>query len=195
LSFNHSGEFTFSVVLMAPISVIASAGSRLQADVMLIRLRRACVGCQQISAFFPRRLMPNAVACWLRINHNLAAYIGRNAIMQAGGLCSEFSFASNAHAMIDSLAGAGVDRSSAGALVEKLEQGHILLGVLAASDDEISIAWHIFNHVCAELIVVGAPSPRKKVAPTVKEEAWFHFPPPMPPMRESAVIAETVHAA
>jgi hypothetical protein len=180
---------------MAPIPVIASASSRLHADVMLIRLRRACVGCRQIFALFPRRLMPNAVACWLRINHNLAAYIGQDAIMQAGSLCSESAFASNAHAMVDSLAGVGVDRSSAGALVEKLEQGHILLGVLAASDDEISIAWHIFNHVCAELIVVGASNPKKKALPAARKEARFHFLSRVPPVRESVVIAETVHAA
>lgn len=150
--------------------VVACATSRLQADVMLIRLRRAGIPCSAISAFSPQHSIPNAVACWLRTDEKRTVQIGREAIVPAGRLSGEFEPHSDGADVISVLIEMGVDHPAAQQLEERLDQGHILLCVSARNENEASVAWHVFQHVSAELIVVGSdvvttksiPQPRGK---------------------------------
>lgn len=138
------------------IPVFAVADSRLHADVMLIRLRRADIPCHDISAFFPRRSMPNAVACWLRLNPKLALKIGHELFAAAGKLPTLLKpLAKGFTAMAEVFSAAGLDSVSAHRLEEKLDQGHTLLCVWARDEAEASIAWHVFKHARAETIVVS----------------------------------------
>jgi hypothetical protein len=170
---------------MTTIPVIVSACFRLDADVMLIRLRQACVSRRKLCALSLRRLRPNTVACWLRIDPDPAAYIGQDAILQAGSLWPKLAVGSGASALNDLLTGAGIDRSSAGILANKLEQRHVLLGVLATSEEEVAIAWHIFKHVSADLIVIGTTIPKWKTLPAVREDARSIFKTTMPYGKDS----------
>ena len=141
--------------ILMKTSVIACANSRLHADVMLIRLRRAGIACRNISALVPHASMPNSVACWLRMDQALTVRLGQEMITPAGRIRRRLPHDADAGAMIDTLIAAGIDRPSALALEEKLEQGHILLAVSAGNEDEAAIAWHVFKHGSAELLVVG----------------------------------------
>ena len=122
---------------------------------MLIRLRRAGVACSNISALFPRSSMPNAVACWLRLDEAEAMHVGRETIMSAGKFRANLNARTDARGLVDALTATGVDRASALLLEEKLEQGHTLISVTAANEAAASIAWHVFKHASAETIVVG----------------------------------------
>lgn len=139
---------------MKKIPVVAVAHSRLHADVMLIRLRRAGVDCNAISAFFPQSSMPNSVACWLPVSKKEPLHVGNETVVPAGKARTRVP-GNDARAMIAALEQSGIDHSSAQSLEEKLEQGHILISVSAANEAEASIAWHIFKHASAETIVVG----------------------------------------
>lgn len=142
---------------MKPIPVFAVADSRLHADVMLIRLRRADIPCGDISAFFPRQSVPNAVACWLRMHEKLTLKVGHESFAAAGkihGLLKPFAIA--ATTVADLFRMTGLDRTSAQRLEEKLDQGHTLLSVSARNQEEASVAWHVFKHAGAETIVMGA---------------------------------------
>ncbi len=155
---------------MKPIPVIACANSRLHADVMLIRLRRAGIACNTISALFPRSSMPNAVACWLRLDQAEAMHVGRETIMPAGKLRGNLNGESDARALVATLVAAGIDRASAKLLEEKLEQGHTLIAVTAANETNASIAWHVFKHAASDLIVVGhGASLARPMEPAVSE--------------------------
>jgi hypothetical protein len=138
------------------IPVFAVADSRLHADVMLIRLRRADIPCNDISAFFPRRSIPNAVACWLRLNQNLSLKIGHEVFATAGRPPSlTKSSAKKFTAIAEVFSAAGIDSMSAHRLEEKLDQGHTLLCVWARDEAEASIAWQVFKTAGAETIVVS----------------------------------------
>lgn len=159
---------------MKKIPVVACANSRLHADVMLIRLRRAGVECSSISAFFPHGSMPNSVACWLPVSKKEPMHVGSETIVPAGK-SSDRHAGADAREMIASLIKSGIDRPSALSLEEKLEQGHILISVSAANEAEASIAWHIFKHASAEAIVVGGGSlSAKRVA---HDEEFATLPP------------------
>ncbi len=61
---------------MSSIPVFADALSRLHADIVIVRLVRAGISADQISAVFPRLRAPNSVCCWLK---NFNARISRPA--------------------------------------------------------------------------------------------------------------------
>ena len=145
---------------MNSFTVVASANSRLHADVILIRLRRAQVDCSKISVLFPTESMPNAVGCWLPIAANRKLKVGTQEIACAGQLARHTTSASHPHEDGREISGlltqSGVDSTGAHVLVEKLGQGHILLCVHASSEVEASIAWHVFRHACVDTIILDA---------------------------------------
>ena len=139
--------------------VIASANSRLHADVILIRLRRAEIDCREISVLFPTQSMPNAVGCWLPLAPNADLKAGQETIGCAGRLRKSFAQSTASKdglEIVDVLTEAGVDAMGANILAERLEQGHTLLCVHARSEAEVSIAWHIFRHARADTIIVDS---------------------------------------
>jgi hypothetical protein len=152
---------------MKNLPVIASVNSRLQADIALIRLRRANISCRAISVLFPNHSMPNAVGCWLPVADKAALRVGQENIACAGHFRKQLADAPKAHEdgreVSDLLTHAGVDAMGAHILAERLGQGHILLCVHARNEEETSIAWHVFRHACADTIIVGA-EPRVRSA-------------------------------
>jgi hypothetical protein len=153
---------------MKNLPVIASVNSRLQADVTLIRLRRAHISCRAISVLFPDHSMPNAVGCWLPIASKPGLRVGQENIACAGNFRKQLGAVSEAHddgrEVSDLLIHAGVDVMGAHILAERLGQGHILLCVHARNEAETAVAWHVFRHACADTIIVGA-EPRARSAP------------------------------
>jgi hypothetical protein len=150
---------------MKNLPVIASVNSRLHADVALIRLRRANISCRAISVLFPTHSMPNAVGCWLPIAAKSRLRVGSEDISCAGYFRKQLGGLSEAHddgrEVADLLIHAGVDAMGAHILAERLGQGHTLLCVHAANEDETAAAWHVFRHSNADTIIVGAqPAPR-----------------------------------
>ena len=141
-------------------TVVASANSRLHADVILIRLRRAQMDCRKISVLFPTQAMPNAVGCWLPIARDAKLKVGEENIGCAGQLGKELASTAHPHGDGREVAGllthSGVDAMGAHVLVERLGQGHILLCVHASSEVEASIAWHVFRHSCVDTIILDA---------------------------------------
>lgn len=145
---------------MNSFTVVASANSRLHADVILIRLRRAQVDCRKISVLFPTNSMPNAVGCWLPIAAHSKLKVGQEEIACAGQLGKQPLSVAHPHDDGREIAGlltqSGVDATGAHVLVERLGQGHILLCVHASSEVEASIAWHVFRHACVDTIILDA---------------------------------------
>jgi hypothetical protein len=139
--------------------IIASANSRLQADIILIRLRQAKISCRKISVLYPTESLPNGVGCWLPVSTTGDLKASGQPVSRAGQIVKQRVTSTEAHddgrEIIELLLKAGIDRSGAQILAERLSQGHILLGVHAASETERSIVWHVLYHSCADTIVVG----------------------------------------
>jgi hypothetical protein len=159
---------------MKSIPVIASARSRLHADVMLIRLRRASISIDQISACFPAALYPNSVACWLDHGKLAPLYLESEPYLVAGPMRRWLRRRDR-----EDFSPAGVfqrvhfDPAAAERLEEELRQGRLLVCAHAANEAEVAIAWHVFRHAEAEQICL-APVPA--LVTPIAEEAPLLFP-------------------
>lgn len=151
---------------MSSLPVFADALSRLHADIAIVRLIRAGIRAERISAVFPQRRAPNSVCCWLknfqRVNLRSALPIAVAGLLAP--LLKRDVHSAKAERDLDSL---GLSPEMADRILEKTAEGMIVLCVHARNESEAAIAWHIFHHVGAENIVC----PNHEVTWTVREPA------------------------
>lgn len=143
---------------MFSLPVLAEANSKLHADIAIIRLLRAGIRAEKISAIFQRDRAPNTVCCWLDEFHSLP--INGGAPTAAAGPLGRL-FQSGHHdddAFQLELERLGLTRDLMTRLVEKAADGQMILCVHARSEAEAAVAWHIFYHVEAENITCPAGS-------------------------------------
>lgn len=136
--------------------VFATAESRLHADVMMIRLRRAEIEIDRVSAVFSGRFAPNSFFFWLRRPRVLQSDATGESFFAAGSIQRLFASADGVENVTHKLRGLGVERAAADRLGRSLSMGHALLCVQAKHQDETAVAWHIFKHAGAENIAVTA---------------------------------------
>ena len=151
---------------MNSVPVIATARSRLHADVMLIRLRRASISIKNVSALFPLPSLPNSVACWLR--RGLSVRLGHDEFRAVGPMWKWLRKLERDHLSAAAIfERAKFDHLSAQHLEEDLMRGHTLLCVHARDEAEIAIAWHIFKHAEAEFIALPTMQPNAAPATAI----------------------------
>lgn len=139
------------------LTVAASANSRLHADIMMVRLRRAGVDCRQISVFFPTHSMPNSVGCWLPVGRSAELRFGDETITRAGQLrrANVGEAHDDGREIADLLTDSGIDAMGAHILAEKLAQGHILLCVHAKHEEQAAATWDTFRQARSDTIITG----------------------------------------
>ncbi len=144
---------------MASIPVFADALSRLHADIAVVRLIRAGIPAEKISAVFPRRRAPNAVCCWLK-NFQDVPFASALEIAAAGLLGRLFKSYSSVRSpkFGRELEVLGLRPADAQRMLEKVDEGRIVLCVHARTETQAAIAWHIFQHVGVENIASPADS-------------------------------------
>jgi hypothetical protein len=139
---------------MSSLPVFADTLSRLHADIALVRLVRAGLSPDRISAVFPSRSAPNGVCCWLKNFHRVPrAQLPMAAAGLLGKLFRRGIQAAHIEQELDEL---GLSTDVTKRLVERTEDGRIVLCVHARTESEAAIAWHIFHHVGAENISLPA---------------------------------------
>lgn len=140
---------------MSTLPVLAEAHSKLHADIAIIRLLRAGIRAEKISAIFPRNRAPNSVCCWLTSFHRVPI-AAKLPVAAAGLLGRLFRKGISAHQFDEQLENLGLTNEMTTRLIEKMEDGRIVLCVHARNENEAAVAWHIFHHVAAENIVCPA---------------------------------------
>jgi hypothetical protein len=138
---------------MQPSAVFASATSRLHADVIVIRLTRAGLPASRISAVFPERLKPNCADCWLEGRKKSPSF-GVEPIVAVGPLSASLDLSSEA-SLVQSLRAAGLGLEEAKSSVERLGKGQVLICAAVRSEEELSIAWHMFCELQADDISIA----------------------------------------
>lgn len=138
---------------MQPTSVFAAASSRLHADLMVIRLKRAGIPRGQLSIVYPEDRKPNCVSCWIQAGTRSRLF-GNETVTVAGPLHQHLDLSSEP-ALVRSLSGLGLSANDACTCADLLGRGRILVGVHAASEPEAAIAWHTYKQLEAEGIAVG----------------------------------------
>lgn len=149
---------------MKSVYVLATADSRLHADIMLIRLRRAGLNIDRVSAIFSSRFAPNSFFFWLKSPRTLRSRAKDDSFFAAGPL-QQFLATDRVENMPRALRRLGLNRHEAAHFGQSLWLGHALLCVQAKNQDEAAIAWHIFKHSRSEAIAVaGLPASNEEPA-------------------------------
>lgn len=140
---------------MSSLPVFADALSRLHADIAIVRLIRAGISPDKISAVFPRRRAPNSVCCWLK-NFHRVPFTSALPIAAAGLLGKVFKHGVRSPESGRDLEALGLSSDVARRVIEKIEDGRIVLCVHARNETQAAIAWHVFQHVGMENITCAA---------------------------------------
>ncbi len=157
--------------------VFASAHSRLHADIMLIRLRRAGINIDRVSAIFSRCFAPNTFFFWLSRPRALPTTVHTDEpFFVAGPIQKLFGRNDDIGDLSRKLSELGVAHRAADHLSDSLAAGHAMLCVQTKNKDEAAIAWHIFQHSKAGNIAITSAQPDIKVE-TIKPSplmgAWM----------------------
>jgi hypothetical protein len=144
--------------------VFATANSRLHADIMMIRLRRAGISIDRISAIFSRCFAPNTFFFWLR---KPRALVDRNeqSFFVAGPIQRLFGRRDDVDSLPHKLTEIGLERRAADHLGDSLHMGNAMLCVQVKNKDELEVAFDIFHHSKAENIVFTGSRPAVKAEP------------------------------
>lgn len=135
---------------MSSIPVFADAQSRLVADLAIVRLVRAGIPTERISAVFPRRRAPNTVCCWFK---NIVTVPNPTKWpIAVSGLLQKLFYKGAASRHVRDLESLSLSPEIAQQILEKTQEGQIVVCVHARTEKEAAIAWHIFQHVGAETI-------------------------------------------
>ena len=137
---------------MSSFPVLAEASSKLHADIAIIRLLRAGIRPEKISAVFPQVRAPNSVCCSLSSFYRVPMKAALP-IAAAGLLGQLFRKGVRSADFDEQLENLGLTADIAHRLIEKMEDGRIILCVHARTESEAAIAWHIYHHVGAENIL------------------------------------------
>jgi len=134
---------------MSSLPVIAEVSSKLHADIAIIRLLRAGIHVDQISAAFPSGRAPNTVSCWLN-DFRRVPVASQSPVSATGLLGRLFGTDYQSEDFDEQLDALGLSVELAARLVEKMEDGRIILCVHARNEAEATVAWHIYEHVAAD---------------------------------------------
>jgi hypothetical protein len=157
---------------MSSLPVFASALSKLQADIAIIRLIRAGIPADRISAVFPRGRAPNTVCCWLK-HFNRIPGDRELPIAAAGQLGLLFKEGTEAPGVDHELEALGLNAELAHQLLGKTEAGDIVICVHSRNEAEAAIAWHIFFHAGIEDITgISRESYPARADRSVKTGLW-----------------------
>ncbi|HEY9155035.1 MAG TPA: hypothetical protein VIM69_07895 [Opitutaceae bacterium] len=152
---------------MKPTTIFANASSRLHADLIVIRLKRSGIPCEQISVIYPTDLVPNSALCWLEGKSAPANYEGE--MVAVAGPMRKVLSVKNEVSLIQSLSKMGLPGESAAACAEHLSQGEIVIGVNTTNEDEVSTVWDTLCDARADSIAVAVAARPVKTS-TAK---WF----------------------
>ncbi len=141
--------------------VFATANSRLHADIMMIRLRRAGIDIDRVSAIFSRCFAPNTFFFWLRKPRALVDQ-NEESFFVAGPIQRLFGRRDNVDSLPHKLTEIGLERRAADHLGDSLHMGQAMLCVQVKNRDELEVVLDIFHHSKAENIALNGAHPSAK---------------------------------
>ena|SRR5215216_7154165 len=153
---------------MSRLLVFASAFSRLHADLVIVRLKRAGIAPSLISLIHPLGSRPNSARCWLGGSAKLRLKSGEK-IAASGFLRSLFEdpdATSHSDSFDDILSSLGLSHEHRVSLEETLLENRVAIAIDAQDKAELPTIFQTLQRSGAEKIFVAdiARSPRRKFA-------------------------------
>jgi hypothetical protein len=140
---------------MSRLVVFATAFSRLHADLMIVRLRRAGISAGSISALYPPASKPNSGLCWLGGSARLPLSSGEAAEV-SGRLRISLAHAEEGagHTSLSARLGdLGLTRAQCSELEESLREHHLVLAIEIRGEARLTAVFQILQSLEAERIM------------------------------------------
>jgi hypothetical protein len=153
---------------MSHLLVYATTESRLHADLVVVRLKRAGISMAAISILYPDSLRPNSAVCWMNGSAALHLSTGQSvsiagslirSIMALGGT-KEASFAERMEKL-------GLDHQQRSSLEESLLENRIVIAVEVLDEFEMPAIYHTLRDLdvqkvsTADVARKGSPPPTR----------------------------------
>jgi hypothetical protein len=137
---------------MSHLLVLASTDSRLHADLLIVRLRRAGIATESVSVFHPTPLRPNSTVCWIRGAANYSLSSGE-AVTVAGSLGRKLvSDKRKLSSFLDSLQSLGFSHEQSLGIEEKLLENYIIIAAEVIGESDLRAIYHTFNGLTVETV-------------------------------------------
>jgi hypothetical protein len=153
---------------MSRLLVFASAFSRLHADLVIVRLKRAGIAPSLISLIHPLASRPNSAQCWLGGSAKLRLKSGEK--IAASGflrpLLEGLGHAASANSFDEILSNLGLAHEHRVSLEETLLENRVVIAIDAADKAELPTIFQTLQRAGAEKVFVAdiARSSRRRIA-------------------------------
>lgn len=154
---------------MSRLLVFASAFSRLHADLVIVRLKRAGIPPASIALIHPLGSRPNSAQCWLggsaKLRLKSGEKIGTSGFLRP--LLEELGHEANANSLDDVLTNLGLPHEHRLSLEETLLENRVVIAIDATDKVEIPTIFQTLQRSGAEKVFaadIARPSRRKLAA-------------------------------
>jgi len=134
--------------------VFATALSRLHADLMIVRLKRAQISVSRISAVYSRGSRPNSALSWLTRSAQLPLSTGES-VSVSGTLRVALAHPGDSagSSLFDRLCDLGLDHGQSATLEEALLENRIVIAIEVREENELAEIFEVLHGLAAENIL------------------------------------------
>jgi hypothetical protein len=138
---------------MSHLLVYATADSRLHADLLIVRLKRAGIATSLVSVLYPSQLRPNSTRCWIRGNMSYTTSCGEVTVSGMLGLrLAALKTKWSRDPLVGGLTEIGLSHEQSLNVAEKLNGNSIVLAVENADAAELPAIFHTFRGLDIEQV-------------------------------------------
>jgi hypothetical protein len=140
---------------MSHLLVYATAESRLHADLVIVRLKRAGISTSQLSIFHPPTLRPNSARCWINGTTllPLSAVYSAQSVSVSGSLSRQFMAIQRKNRFIslsDGLRALGLTSEQSTGLENSLLENRIVIAIGVLDEYELPAIYHTLRGLSVE---------------------------------------------
>jgi hypothetical protein len=142
---------------MSHTLVYATADSRLHADLLIVRLKRAGIATGLISVLYPSKLRPNSTRCWIRGNISYSSPHG--AVTVSGMLALRLAALKvkwQRDVLANSLGEIGFSHDQGLNIAERLNGDRIVVAVEISDAAQLPAIYHTFRGLDVEKVRTAA---------------------------------------
>jgi hypothetical protein len=138
---------------MSHLLVYATADSRLHADLLIVRLKRAGIATGLISVLYPSKLRPNSTRCWIRGNMAYSTPCGEVTVSGMLGLrLAALKSKWNREPLVEGLTEIGLSRDQSANVAERINGNSIVVAVEIADEADLPAIYHTFRGLDIEKV-------------------------------------------
>jgi hypothetical protein len=148
---------------MSHLLVYATTESRLHADLVVVRLKRAGISTAMISILYPQTRRPNSVLCWISGTAVLPLSSGEN-VSVAGSLSRALNGKNSAPSFVSRMGKLGMDHEQCASLENSLLEDRIVIAVEIHDEYELPAIYHTLRGLDVQKVNIsdvahkGAPA-------------------------------------